>query len=499
MYRIRTTKTASRATAVQVVSYDKGKTIVCHHVGSAHDGNELQQLREQAQTWITTHEKQTRLFTHKPISPIPERIQYLRATHVFIRDFLLVCFRFCGLEALKEPILIDLAIMRLVEPASKLRTLELLERYFGITYAYRTVGRVMRRFVKKKEEIERIAFSFTMETLNERFALVLYDVTTLYFESFKADELRIQGFSKDNKHVQPQIVIGLLVTASGFPVAWEVFKGNTFEGHTMLPILMHFAKINNVSLPIVVADAAMLSKTNLADLRKDGVSYIVGARLANTAPSFIKEVSRALDCTDGKMARFSYREYVVVCAFSQKRYRKDKRELDKQVEKARSLVTRNEPGRRAKFVKKGGDGTVVFNEALREKAELLLGIKGYVTNVSEDTLGNSEVVAFYQNLWRVEESFRMSKHDLSARPIFHRVEDAVRAHVLICFVALMVGKYLELSTGLSIRKIRDLLWNVTEAHLRDTVTGELFVMRSPLDEIVQSSLREVMEKVKFPY
>jgi len=498
MPRIRTTKTASGATAVQIVSYDKGKTVVHHHVGSTRNEKALRRLYEQAEVYLATHAQQARLFTW-PLSPIPERVQYLRVTHTFARDVLLACFRFCGFETLKEPILIDLALMRLLEPASKRRTLELAKRYFGITHVYRTVERALRRFVKKKEDIERIAFSFAKKTLNEPFALVLYDVTTLYFESFRADDLRRQGFSKDNKHVQPQIVIGLLVTVSGFPVAWDVFKGNTFEGHTMLPILAHFAKVNNVSLPVIVADSAMLSKTNLADLRKESVSYIVGARLANTSPSFIKNVSHALNRIDEKTVRLLYRGEIVVCAFSEKRYRKGKREMEKQVEKARALVARNESGRRAKFVKKSGDGIVAFDDTLRGKAELLLGIKGYVTNIPEEKLSNTEVIAFYHNLWRVEESFRMSKHDLSARPIFHRVDEAIRAHVLICFVALMVGKYLELSTGLSIRRIRDLLWNVTEAHIQDTVTGEVFILRSPLDEVIHSPLGAVMEKIGFTY
>lgn len=498
MPRIRTTKTASGATAVQIVSYDKGKTTVHHHIGSAHDEGSVQQLRTQAGVWLETQAGQSRLFPPAE-SLLLGRVQYLRVTHTFARDFFLACFRFCGLLELQEPILVDLAFMRLIEPASKQRTLELLEKYFSVRYVYRTMQRALRRFVKRKADIERIAFSFAKETLNESFALVLYDVTTLYFESFTSDDLRRPGFSKDGKHMQPQIVIGLLVTASGFPVAWEVFKGDTFEGHTMLPVLKHFADVNKVSLPIIVADAGMLSKTNLADLRKEGISYIVGARLANTSSSFMETVTKTLGGVDAKTTRFSYQEETYVCSFSEKRYRKDKRELEKQMTKARALIERNESGRRAKFVKKSGEGIFLFDDNLRKKAELLLGIKGYVTNVPEEKLSDAEVIAFYHNLWRVEESFRMSKHDISARPIFHRVEDAVRAHVLVCFVALMVGKFLELSTGMSIRKIRDILWDVTEAHLQDKVTGELFALRSPLEAVVHSKLGEVGQKVGFTY
>jgi transposase len=123
--------------------------------------------------------------------------------------------------------------------------------------------------------------------MQDPFSLVYYDVTTLYFESFKEYDLQYPGFSKDNKSQQPQIVIGLITTRLGFPVMHEVFEGNTFEGHTMLAIVQRFQERVGPTKPVIVADAAMLSKANTQQLETEGYRYIVGARLANTASSFI--------------------------------------------------------------------------------------------------------------------------------------------------------------------------------------------------------------------
>jgi transposase len=320
----------------------------------------------------------------------------------------------------------------------------------------------------------------------------VFDVTTLYFETFDADELRVPGFSKDNKSQQPQIVVGLLVTPEGFPLGYEVFKGNTFEDHTMLPVLDAFAQAHNVTTPTVVADAAMISRENVAKLKERGLSYIVGARPANVSPTVIARIAALLVQKDGATARIATEHGDLVCDFSAKRYRKDKSEMDKQVTKAKALIAKNEPGKRAKFIaQKDGSEEYLFNDALLAKATSLLGIKGYYTNISEETLSNKEVVARYHDLWNVEASFRMTKHDLATRPIFHRKEDAIRAHMAVCFAALMMGRALEGAAGCSLRSVIDLLWGVTDARIIDTTTGKAFSLRSPVGDEIKAILKKI--------
>ncbi|HOP59144.1 MAG TPA: IS1634 family transposase [Bacteroidales bacterium] len=126
------------------------------------------------------------------------------------------------------------------------------------------------------------------------FDLLFYDVTTLYFETFEEDELRRNGFSKDNKLQQPQILVALLVTREGFPIAYSIFSGNTFEGHTIIPVVNAFIKKHTVKEFTVVADAAMISATNIQELLSDNINYIVGARLGSLSNDLIEQINSSI-------------------------------------------------------------------------------------------------------------------------------------------------------------------------------------------------------------
>ena len=385
--------------------------------------------------------------------------------------------------------------MRLIEPASKLRSIEMLSRYFGIHYSQR-IYRTIPKLITHKADIEQRAYSVAEEKFQEQFYYVLYDVTTLYFESFKADDLKIQGFSKDNKSQQPQIVIGLLVTQSGLPLSYNVFAGNTFEGKTMLPVVEGFLSKHPHAKPIVVADAAMLDDERLAELKGKNISYIVGARLANANIGLVQQVHGSLKAVSGSVVRLQSKHGDLICDFSKKRYKKELNDLNKLIQKAQELVAKQSSGSNVKFIKRVSKEKIELNTALIEKRKLLLGIKGYCTDLSETQLSSQQVIDRYHHLWRVEQSFRMSKFDLEARPIYHQKEDAIRSHVLICFVALIIEKYLELTTKISLRNIRTLVWSITESHIRDTMTKETFKFISPTSEITNSPLGPLIKKWK---
>jgi len=158
------------------------------------------------------------------------------------------------------------------------------------------------------------------------------------------------------------------------------------------------------------------------------------------------------------------------------------------------LVAKQSSEAKAKFVKKVSKEKIELNTDLIEKRKLLLGVKGYCTDLSENELSNKDVIDRYHHLWRVEQSFRMSKFDLEARPIYHHKEDAVKSHVLICFVALIIEKYLEMSTGMSLRNIRTIVWNITQTEIQDTITKEIFKFTSPKTEIMNSPLAILIKK-----
>jgi transposase len=358
--------------------------------------------------------------------------------------------------------------------------------------------RALRMMERHKEHAERLAVACARREFAFDCSLVLYDVTTLYFESFREDEddeaLRKTGFSKDNKPQQPQIVVGLLVTSDGFPLGYALFKGNTFEGHTMIPVIENFRRKHGVQSCTVVADAAMLSLENIEELRQKKLSYIVGARVANLSPKLQQQISEALCRREGATVRFHTKHGDLLCAFSQKRFEKDKRDMEKQIARARKLVASSEPGRRAKFVSARG-ASYALNEKLIVKTEQLLGIKGYVTNIPRETMNDREIIEHYRNLWRVEQAFRMTKSDLKARPVFHHVEESIRAHLLICFLALTMSRYMEIKTGLSIQRIVELLRSMGEGIVKDTATGQEFIIPS----VTVPNARRLLRRLKRSY
>lgn len=266
---IRKVRTGSGATAVQVIRYIKRKCVIVRHIGSARTDDELTVLCQEAERVREQLCAQPSLFIEQPEKPIlhTEHLALQSVTHQFAFKFLKNCLQACGLNFL-DSLYQDLALMRIVEPASKLRTLELLDKYFSVSHARRTLCRILPKLIDCKNQIEKAAYLTASTHLEQSFAFVLYDVTTLYFESHEPDdELRARGFSKDDKSKQPQIVVGLLVTLQGFPLKHEVYKGNTFEGHTMLEVVKQFQASHKDVKPIIVADAAMLSQENMTLLQ----------------------------------------------------------------------------------------------------------------------------------------------------------------------------------------------------------------------------------------
>lgn len=483
--------------AVQVVRYEQRKVIILKHLGSARTESEVQALMASAHAWIVD------VWPQPPLLPPAsnrllhlDHVRFLGIQYTLAYTVLLRMITTIGFSALKNQLLFDLVIMRIFEPCSKLHSLALLKRYFGIEHSERTLYRTLPTLIDFKKKVVDLVISFAKEQLASDLAFVLYDVTTLYFESFTADELRKPGFSKDNKANQPQIVVGLLVTHAGFPLSYDIFAGNTFEGHTMLPVLKAFRAAHTTERLTVVADAGMLSAATIATLTTEGFSYIVGGRVANLPSTMIDQLVTNLKQTDGATIRIPTKQGDLISEFSLKRFRKDRHEMEKQLAKAALLIKKQEPGRRAKFVAVTKEKKeYAINTALIEKTKKLLGIKGYYTNLPITVLSNAEVIARYHDLWHVEQSFRMAKSDLVTRPIFHYKKEAVQAHMLICFMALAVGKYLELTTGMSLRHIVELLRSVTDATIVDGLTKQTTILRSELSDEIKTFL----EKLEMSY
>jgi len=485
MYYIRTTKTASGATAVQIVHYHNRKKIIAQHVGSAHTSKELADLKRSAADWIATTTRQASLFpTSKSFARTLalDKCQYLGFRYGLLYESLSKLFTLFKFHLLQNRLLTDLVVARIIEPSSKLQSLDFLEEFMGIKHARCILYRQLPRLSGLQQNVETKVLTIAKKEFHFTFSLVFYDVTTLYFESFEPDDLRKPGFSKDNKSQQPQILIGLLVTNDGFPVAYQIFEGNTFEGHTLIPVIAKFKRKYKIETFTVVADAAMINLKNITVLKENNLHYVIGARTANLSPKLIADISTNLHQQDGATMRIPTEEYGdLICEFSAKRFAKDQREMDKQIKKAEELLKNPSSIKRTKFIKSTKGSIYTFNTELVEKTKLLLGMKGYYTNLGPE-VSDRLIIEHYHNLWHVEQAFRIAKSDLQMRPMYHFKQHTIKAHVLICFMALAICKYMELKTGRSTKHIVKLLKSVTDARILNKLTDEIIILRSEIGE-----------------
>ncbi len=493
--KIRIVKTASNANAVQVVSYHNNRRVIVRHIGSAHCPSELEELILTANEWLKDYNGQLSLFPDdNPNSLLHiNHCTFLGVRYQFFYSRIIVLENEIGLGSL--PVLLkDLVVMRIFEPASKLRSLELLEQYFGIRHHRKTYYALAPNWIALKEEVERSVINFAKETYCFNYDLLFYDVTTLYFETFEEDALRKNGFSKDNKSQQPQILVALMVSKEGFPIAYEIFSGGTFEGHTIIPVVKQFVEKNHSNDFTVVADAAMISTDNIRDLLQNNINYIVGARLGNLSVEMIDTIDRTIQREDGKSIRTKTENGYLICSYSSVRYRKDLYEMNKQIEKAKQIIEKPSKQKKVKFTQTQNQ-KVELNEKLIEKTKKLLGIKGYYTNLEEALVDNKTIIERYHELYRIEQAFRIAKSDLQTRPIFHFKEEPIKLHILICFIALVISKHIELQTSLSIRKFIDEAKKIVDGQIRNLMTNKVVQVKAEPTTL----MKEIIAKLSPPH
>lgn len=492
MLKIRVVTTGSGASAVQIVRYVNRRRVVVKHIGSGRLQDEIQALLISAEEWIENYTHQLSVFPEKSEDAVLrlEDCQYLGFYYGFVYEVLTKVQDRMGYKRLEVPMLNDLVTMRVLEPASKLRSIELITTYFGIKHRRQTFYEAAPQWLELKQEIEKLTVGFAQKEFSFDYTLVFYDVTTLYFETFESDDLRKQGFSEDSKSQQPQILVALMVTKEGFPIAYEIFPGNTFEGHTFIPLIKSFITNHNIQTLTVVAGAAMISSENVKELNAAQVNYIVGARLGNISKDLLKRIDDTLGRKDACSIRLSTDNGSLICSFSQKRFQKDRYEMEKQIQKAKQLISEPSKNKKAKFIRTGYQ-KIELNDELIAKASLLLGIKGYYTNLSESVVSNHQIIERYHDLYKIEQAFRVSKSDLKTRPIFHFKEGPIKLHMLICFMALAVSKYIEVKTDSSIRAFLTEAKKFTDARLMNSNTGKEFSLRTKLSPLVAQMLQKM--------
>jgi hypothetical protein len=492
MLKYRSVKTSSGKIAIQVYYLHNRKRVIVKHLGSASTQDELNHLKHLAEQSIVDYSNQASLFPSSKSGAYSYLEQYecVGFYYRFFYDTIQRLITQLGIEELTSSLFKDLITIRILEPASKLGSIELIETYFGIKHRRQNYYKEAPKWNSLKDHAIAKVNDFAKRKYGFDYSLLFYDVTTLYFESFEDDELRKTGFSKDSKSQQPQIVVGLMVSKDGFPIAFDIFPGNTFEGHTILPVVKTFIVKNKVSSFTVVADAAMISNDNIRELKSNGIHYIVGARLGNLPQAIFDELDVKIKREEGKAIRLHTDKGHLICSFSSARYRKDKYEMEKQILKAKSILKSPSKNTKAKFVKTHNE-KLGLNEELIKKSTKLLGIKGYYTDLDEQDLPTNMVIERYHQLYRVEQAFRVAKSDLETRPIFHFKDEPIKLHILICFLALTISKHIEIKTGLSIRRFITETKKVTDAKMQNKLTQKEVIVKGK----VTKKLEELLAKI----
>jgi transposase len=427
-----------------------GRFSVIKTFGSAVTTEGINELLQQARQALSNLQRQTSLFASGEEAYLKGFLQSLSNGSVQVIGPELVFGRIydaIGFNKIDAELFRHLVIARLAFPLSKLKTIDYLLRFRGIqlkpSTVYRFLDKVHNRY---KDQAEQIAFNHTRQLLGGTVSMVFYDMTTLYFEAADEDDLRRTGFSKEGKHQNPQIYIGLLVGLGGYAIGYDIFEGNIYEGHTLIPFLQKMEKRFNIGKPVVVADAGLLSNANITVLQQQQYQFIIGARLKNESKA-IKEKLQQRQWKDGDIVSFTKGSQTLYASFSDSRAAKDEHN------RKRGLL-RLERQIKAGKLTKANINNKGYNKYLRMKGELTIeidyerytadkcwdGLKGYLTNTK---LTGKQVMENYNNLWQVEKAFRMSKTDLRIRPIYHRLADRIAAHICISFVAYAVYKELE--------------------------------------------------------
>lgn len=475
---VRKNRNRNGATTVQVVSKANGRYRVLKSFGTSTDPNELSRFVQAAQEFVHNPSAQAPLFCTE--SSLDSRVENFldEVANAHIRTIgpeliFGTLFDRIGFNAVRDETFRHLVVARLAFPLSKLKTAEYLYRYRGVCVSEDMIYRSLDRLHKKhKEEVERIAYNHTKKTLGT-ISVVFYDMTTLYFEAEDEDDLRKIGYSKDGKFDCPQIMLGLLVGEGGYPIGYDIFEGNTYEGRTLVPTLAAIQAKYGFDRPVVVADAGLLSKKNIEELVERKHTFILGARIKNETDALKAAIlKRTKSMKDG--------EYVIlkkpdgtrlIVTYSDTRARKDARNREKGLAKLRTKVktgklTKQQVHNRGynRFLTLEGEISVSVDEARVEADKAWDGLKGYVTNTR---LGPTKVVEQYSHLWQIERAFRISKTDLRIRPVYHYKRRRIEAHLCIAFVAYTIWKELErllkrANADMSVKRAGELTQNMYE-------------------------------------
>ena len=523
---VRVKKSSSRKTSVQLVEghrdpvTGKVKQRVVRHLGYGANEEEVARLKELGEHLkielteaiqpslfgpeaLPSQEKEDKPQDYKvdDIRKLRSQYQVMTGVHeVYGRQFDKLGFN----NILSNParkihsqkVLRDIVLARIANPDSKRASVRFLAEQCGVRLNLDSVYNAMDHIDDKViDRIQGKSLTATQSLFPEKIDVLFYDATTLYFESFTEDELKSKGFSKDHKSQEVQVLLSIFVTQHGIPVGYDLFPGSTYEGHTLITALENLKRRFAIDKVVFVADSGMLQKDNLDLLESNGYEYIVGARIKNMSKAMTEEIlskegRSPLSCISdesvtGKVIDLDKGKKLVV-THSTKRARKDAHDRDtalaklkKALRKGKSAKTLLSSSGYKKYMQIEVESKVTVNQSKIDEDKKWDGLHGLVTNIADVNM--SAVVSHYRGLWQVEETFRVTKHDLKVRPIYHWTERRIKAHIAICFMALVCIRHMEYrmklgNNKMSPKRIRDALTTVGMTRLVHIEDKRVFAM-----------------------
>ena len=435
--------------SVQVIDKSSGAYKVIKTIGSSKNNSDIDRFYLEANDWIKIKTRTQELDFDQKEKQLLQLFNAIDSLKLVGIDLLLgKIFDEIGFNKIGDPIFKQLVLYRLVYPTSKLKTTEYLQRYQQINWDENKVYRYLDKLYNmQKELVQQISYEHTVKILGSQPQIIFYDVTTIYFEVEREDELRQTGFSKDGKHQHPQIVLGLLVSIDGYPLAYDVFDGKKFEGHTLIPIIQRFKAKYKLEQLVIVADAGLLSTANIQLLIQNKYTFILGARIKNETKALQQQI---LDNTykNGTSKVFTKQDGTkLIVSYSESRATKDAVNRERGIKRLEKQIKQGKLTKRSinnkgynKYLKLEGDINISIDYEKYKLDTCWDGLKGYVTN---SELSKDEVIENYNQLWQIEKEFRVSKTDLKIRPIYHRLPRRIEAHICLTFVAYKIYKELE--------------------------------------------------------
>lgn len=387
---------------------------------------------------------------------------------------------------------------RLLEPGSKRRLSDIVEKKLDEELPVDRIYRMMDALIKESNVVQQKIFAATQSALNGHISLLLFDVTTLSFESITEDELRAFGFSKDFKFNTTQITLALATTAEGLPIGFRLFPGNTAETKTLIVSINSWREQIPIGEVTIVGDRAMMSDANLAEMETAGFQYVVSfplRKLSQTQKEFILDKSNYKQCEGDEITRYLVTNIGArnLCvSYSPKRASKDQKDRARLVNKLKKKLESCKNVKRLinnkgylKFSEISGQATAAVDEEKIAEDAKWDGLHAVITNVKNCDL---EIYKLYRRLWVIEESFRINKHNLKMRPIYHFTPKRIQAHILLCYMVFTMIRHVQfrlqqnMGQSMSVTRIIDAIRDTQASILEDTLTGKSYRMLSRLSE-----------------